>query len=81
VAGNIHVFTFRCRRRLFANVISKQLTRELLNESFTLKYAVLKTALKLYNFQFMCDTLLNPCGKDVEIEYPFPPFANCILMI
>jgi len=51
----VHAFRVRCRWRLFEDVISPLLARELHNERFTLKYAVLKRALKLYNFQFTCD--------------------------
>ena len=40
--GIVHVFRVRCRRLLFADVISTLLARELLNERFIVKYAVLK---------------------------------------
>jgi hypothetical protein len=54
--GTVYVFRVRCRWHLFADVISTLLARELPNERFTLKYALWKIVLKLYNFQFTCDT-------------------------
>jgi len=53
--GTVHVFRVRWLRRLFTDVISTLIACELLSEPFTLKCAVLKTVLMLYNLQFTCD--------------------------